>query len=81
MIGKSVESRAGTTEVVGSWRHPSMFTSNVDQLIFAESGEWDISWSALSLLIMWFFCFRRVSLFEMLFHELRVLKGSLRILT
>lgn len=81
MVGKSVEARAGTTDVVGSWGHPSILTRDVDQLVFVESGEWDVPWSTLSLFLMWFLYFRRVPLLEMLFQELRVPKGSLRIRT
>lgn len=80
MVGEGVEARAGTTEVIGSRGHPFVFTSNVDQLICAESGEWKTAWSSLSLLVLCFFLWH-VSRREMLFQELRVLEGSLCIRT
>ena len=76
MVGKGVEARAGTTDIVGSRGNPSVFTSNVDQLVFVEGGEWNVSWSTLSLLML-FLWMRRISLFEMLFQVFGVLKGSL----
>ena len=80
MISKGVEARAWTTEVVGSWGHPSVFSGDVDQLILVKSGEWNIAWSTLSLFIV-FFCVRRISLLRVLLREFRVLDGSLCIRT
>lgn len=80
MVGKGVKAGTRTTEVIGSWGHPFVFTSNFDQLVCAESGEWNVPWSTLSLLVL-FFCCWRISLLEMLFQELGILKGSLCIRT
>ena len=80
MVGQGVEARAGTTEVIGSWSHPSVFSSNVDRLIFIESGEWNVPRSALSLLGL-LVCFQRISPLEMLFQELRIVNSSLCIWT
>ena len=76
MVGKGVEARAGTTDVIGSRGNPSVFTGDVDQLVLVKGGKWNVPWPALSL-IMLFLCFRRISLLEMLFQEIGVLKGSL----
>ena len=76
MIGKGVEAGAGTTDVIGSRGHPSVLTGNVDQLVFVESGERNISWSTLSLLML-FWCFWRISLLKMPFQEVGILEGSL----
>lgn len=74
MVGKGVETGAGTTDVIGSRGHPSVLTGNVDQLVLVESGERNIPWSTLSFL---FCCFWRISLLKMLFQELEILEGSL----
>lgn len=75
MIGKSVEARAGTPDVIRSWGDPSVFTSDIDQLVLIERGEWHVSWFTLSLLML-FLRTRRISLFEMPFQEVGALKGS-----
>ena len=80
MVCKGVEARAGTTNVIGSRSHPSVFSGNVDQLVWVESGEWNVPWSTLSLFML-LLCIRRVSLLEMLTQELGILEGSLCIWT
>ena len=76
MVGEGVEARAGTTNVIRSWGYPSVFTSNINQLVFIEGGEWYIPWSTLSFLVL-FLCLRGISLLKMLHQVLRVLEGSL----
>lgn len=80
MVSKSVEARARTTEVIGSRGHPSVFSSNVDQLILVKRGEWNISQSTLSLL-MFSLCFRRTSVLDILLRELSAFEGSLCVRT
>ena len=74
MVGKGVEARARTTNVVGARSHPSVVPGDVDQLVLAESGEWKTAWSSLPLFRL-LICFWRISLLSMFGHELGVLKG------
>ena len=76
MVGEGVEARAGTTNVIWSWGYPSVFTSDINQLVFTEGGEWYIPGSALSFLVL-ILCLGCISLLEMLLQVLGVLKGSL----
>ena len=80
MVCKGVEARAGATNVIGSRSHPGVFAGDVDQLVWVESGEWNVPRSALSLFMMLLYI-RRVSLLEMLTQELGILEGSLCIWT
>ena len=80
MVGEGIEARAGTTNVIRSWGYPSVFTSNINQLVFIEGGEWYIPWSTLSFLVL-FVCLWCISFLNMLHQVLGVLKGSFCIRT
>ena len=75
MVGKGVETRARTTEIIGPRSNPSVFSSNVDQLVIIESGEWNVSRFALSLLLL-FPRAGHIPLFEELFRGLGILECS-----
>ena len=75
MVGKGVETRARTTEIIGSRRNPSVFSGHVDQLVLIESGERKASRSTLSLFVL-FLRSGHISLVERLFGGLGILECS-----
>ena len=79
MVGESIETRAGTSEVVGPRGNPSMFTGHINELILVECGKRDVSWSALPFLFGSLFV--RIVALKVSFHELAVSKGLFSIRT
>ena len=50
MVGESIKTRAGTSEVPGPRSNPSMLTGHINELVLVECGKRDVARSTLSFL-------------------------------
>ena len=73
MVGKSIETRAGTSDIAGPWSNPCIFTGHINKLVLVECGERNVPRSTLSFLLGCL-CIDIVTL-KVSFNELRVTKG------
>ena len=79
MVGESIETRAGTSEVVGPRGNPSMFAGHINELVLVECGKRDVSRSTLPFLLGSIFV--DIVTLKVSFHELGVSKGLFSIRT
>ncbi len=79
MVGESIETRAGTSDVAGPRSNPSIFTSHINELVLVECGKRDVPWSTLSFLFESLFV--EIVTLRVSFHEFGVSKGLFSIRT
>ena len=79
MVGECIETRAGTSDVVGPRGNPSMFAGHINELVLVECGKRNVSRSALPFLFGSLFV--RIVALKVSFHELAVSKGLFSIRT
>ena len=79
MVGKSIETRAGTSDIAGPRSNPSIFTGHINELVLVECGKRNVPRSTLPFLFGSLFV--DIVTLRVSFHELQVPKGLFSIRT
>ena len=79
MVGESIETRTGTSDIAGPRSNPSIFTSHINELVLAECGKRDVPRSTLPFLFGSLFV--DIVTGRISFHDLLVPKGLFSIRT